>query len=220
MGHGSGKFARTAAALVGSATLLVAGAARAECGRGAACLSRWQTAREKRDQPRPSAEKPAPSNAASRWYGWQLLIIDGSVFAFDGMLLAADVPATPSLLIGTTTAGAYQIVPPLIHWRRQDHAGIGWASFGLRSSGPVLGLISSLVFFSHCPKDSDGTPNGRCVDRHALEGEIVGAVIASTLDATLLAWDPPRPAPTSTVIWSPSLRVVAGGASLGLAATF
>jgi hypothetical protein len=206
--------------LVGSVTVLVAGAAQAECGRGAACLSRWQTAQQKRRQPRASAEKPAPSNASRRWYGWQLLIIDGSVFAINGMRLAADMPSTPNLLVGTTTAGAYEILPPMIHWQRQEHAGIGWASFGFRSGSLALGLISGLVFFPHCPKDGDGTPNGRCVDLHALEGEILGAVIASTLDATLLAWDTPHAAPTSKLSWSPSLRVMPGGASFGIAAAF
>lgn len=221
-GCGSSPYSRIAAVLLGGATLVAAGTAKAECGRGAACLGHWQAPRPKprlkRKQPRASPTEPTPSTTSSGWYGWQLLLVDVPVFAITAMRYRVDMAPAAAWTLSLTSGAVYVSVPAFLHWRR-GRVGMGWISLSIRESFAVTGFIAGGVL-SDCPSHADGTPNDSCFNRNVFIGEMIGAVLASTVDAAFLAWDEPVTAHPSALTWTPTLKLMPGGGSLGIAAAF
>jgi hypothetical protein len=153
-----------------------------------------------------------------RWYGWQLLLADGAAFGALAIGTAADVRGDAAWAVGIPAVLTYKIVPPLIHWGHRRGA-IGWASFGIRDGVPALGFLAGLAA-SDCRHDVSDQAHSICVNNAAGIGTIGGMVVASILDASLLAWDAPS-APLSTrEDLMLNLAVQPHGATFGLARAF
>ena len=204
--------ARCVAVVLGGLSLVVPAAVKAECRRGANCLGG-------RDQHREWSVEPAPALPGQRyWDGWQLLVADGLAFGMLAMARAADVRGASAWAMVLPAVLTYKLVPPIIHWRH-DRGSIGWASLGLRDGIPGVAAFTGALL-SDCPEEADGTLEDSCFDRAVLIGLYGGMVVASVLDAWLLARDAPIAAKPRAMHWAPVVSVQPGGAALGLTGTF
>lgn len=99
----------------------------------------------------------------SRWYGWQILIVDGASIV------------TMPILVGV---GGYFLGGPIVH-AAHDHWGMGALSLGLRVAGPTVGILA--MGGADCKGDFCGLG--------LLLGAAVGAGVAIAIDVALLAHD-------------------------------
>lgn len=158
-----------------------------------------------------------------RWYGWQTLAAD----AVPASLFLATIPVHEDQEYAFWVLGSVGFLSggPIVHLaNRQPLTALG--SFGIRLVFPVIGIASGATDFNDeaCGSQPDNSDAGdRCADGMVLGG-LVGAAIASTIDATLLATERQRhrrdgmEAREATLV--PSLQVRSGGARLSLRATF
>lgn len=121
-----------------------------------------------------------------RWYGWQVLIADASSFGF--FVLAVDAAnqsygqsstADALMVVG---GGGYFLAAPIIHLGHH-RVGAAVASLAMRV---VLPIVAGEVGLGaqRCP--TPGTEDyGNCGLQGAAEGVVVGALVASVVDATL-----------------------------------
>jgi hypothetical protein len=102
---------------------------------------------------------------------------------------------SPATLVWIAAAGAYGIVPPIIHFAHEQ-VGSGFGSLGLRVGLPFVAVETG---FGVCPVQSD-----TCFV------SIIGVGVASAMaiDAALLAWKPASSTHTS---------VAASGLTLAIA---
>ncbi len=116
---------------------------------------------------------PGPGAApGSTWYGWQTLFAD---FAAVGIAAATTRP-------GSAYPGAitFLLAAPLVHLANGNAGGSAW-SLGLR-----LGLPASLALLG-AAADTCGPQELLCGLEGAAVGGLIGIVIASLVDATVLA---------------------------------
>jgi hypothetical protein len=147
-----------------------------------------------------SAEPEPPQ----RWYGWQLLIADGSATGL--ILLAAemtdgDLPGAVGLLLYAS---------PIVH-ALHGNPGRAAASLGLRAVLPFAGaLIGIEASNSGC-----GLLGGEC---EALPtGVVVGYALAVLIDAGLLAWEEDDAPDADASRLRPAVQIGRSGAWLGVA---
>lgn len=125
--------------------------------------------------PAPAVVPPTPTRKAEkadatrdRWYGWQVLVVDG-------VSLLVATPALPPLGVAGYVLGA-----PIVH---AAHGSWGTAagSVGLRVGLPLLGAFVG----------SEGLDRGSC--RELCVGGVIGAgagiLTAIALDAAALSWE-------------------------------
>jgi hypothetical protein len=139
-------------------------------------------------------EAPAPA-LEQRWYGWQILAVDGAADALAIVTVATHTGGTyPATLAGySLAAGGYLFGGPIVH---AVH-GHGWrtlGSFGLRLGAPLggalLGLLSGVVGTHPSGLDEGGLATLFL----GVVGLSVGVIAAQVLDPVLLgSEDLPRP---------------------------
>jgi hypothetical protein len=131
--------------------------------------------------PLPTREEAARDARRTHWYGWQTLLVDaGSVVL---------------LFVGAAQAGivGYIAGPPVVH-AVHGQAGAAVGSGLLRLTLPVALAMVGLELASQV--NSGGNTLGNAFFGF-FGGAFVGVVAASTIDASLLAWEPQRAAPTT-----------------------
>jgi hypothetical protein len=174
------------------------------------------------------AEESTPQPTVTmraEWYGWQTLIVDSATLGTIPLELGtnasfAKTPSAGYLLVGSLSG--YALGAPLVH-AAHGHWQRGLADFGLHVGALSLGGLvggaaggmptSCDVKFAGCFTQ---TNNGLMV------GAMLGAVLASVVDASLLAWDtkPKETAEGRAPRWSPTAAVLPGGAVGGIGGTF
>ncbi|MEP7052274.1 MAG: hypothetical protein ABJB12_18050 [Pseudomonadota bacterium] len=121
-----------------------------------------------------------------RWYGWQVLIADASSFGLVTLGVAGtnqsygqSNTARSLVLVGS---GGYFLAAPIIHL---SHHRVG-AAVGSLAMRVVLPVFAGAVGASAqtCPRPG-AEDWGNCGLEGAVEGVIVGAILASVVDATL-----------------------------------
>lgn len=173
-------------------------------------------------------------NVERRWYGDQTLIADAVSLGFVGVGFAADESSTSSVLVSTGLL-SYAFAAPIVH-AAHGHAGKAVGDFGMRfallSVGALVG--GAIAADSYTPPPADGTL-GPAISEALVEpfvilqgiaiGAATGAVLATTLDAALIAReDVKKPGhvlrqPTARAI-VPTVAPTRDGLSAGLAGTF
>lgn len=139
----------------------------------------------------PLAARAADDSPPERWYGGQILLIDGLAVgvAFAGVAMQGG-DAT-NVLLGTAAA-AYVFGGPIVHWAR-GHTLAGVGSLGLRIGTP---LVSGLLFGAIFSGGSNHAFSGSTAGFYFI-GVPVGIVTASLIDAFVLAWEPIPVSPTA-----------------------
>ncbi len=154
-------------------------------------LGTWTTA-SFADPTTSSVETPylewdeAPSR---KWYGWQNLIVDGSVHGLGlgvGMLLANHDDRLGAAAVATGMAG-YAFGGPIVHIAHKNYV-IGLASFGLRVTLPPLGVLVG-YYLERGLVDCTPGDFSFCGLGGAVIGGLVGTASAIGLDAGLLAYE-------------------------------
>lgn len=167
--------------------------------------------------PRPTAE----------WYGWQTLLVDGVSLATIPFELApstsfARTPSASYLLIGSLST--YAFGGPLVHMAH-GHWGRGAFDLGLRVGAVAAGsLAGAALGRPGTPSSCEGNLAG-CLasgSNGLAVGATIGAVLASLVDASLLARDttPGETAPARTLTWGPSAALTRGGGTAGFVGSF
>jgi hypothetical protein len=101
-----------------------------------------------------SAEKlSAPSETEELWYGWQTLLIDGSVLLLLPFSLSADTQNAVSSAGFSVAAGSYALGGPIVHLAHGNY-GRGIGSFALRAPLALLAVAALPPWFSTEPDDS------------------------------------------------------------------
>lgn len=133
-------------------------------------------------------DSPPKSRArVDRWYGYQTLLFDGAAL----VMMGAGVSRAPVFLAG---AAGYAVGPPLVHIANGSAGGAA-ASFGVRVLTPILGAIGGWGVGHATCRDDSSTDCGSLV---AGLGFVSGMAVATTLDATMFAYeraDKPKPMP-------------------------
>jgi len=147
-------------------------------------------------------EAPAEPGPPQRWYGWQLLVADGSA---TGLVLMAAAMTDGDLPVGL---GLLFYASPIVH-ALHGNPGRAAASLGLRALLPFAGGLIGMEA-SNC-----GLLGGEC--KGLSTGVAVGFATAALIDAGLLGWevDDARDADASPL--RPAVQIGRSGAWLGVA---
>jgi hypothetical protein len=144
---------------------------------------------------------PAPTRT---WYGWQTLAIDAGAFA-----AFAPYPAyisTPAAPLFISLAAAAIIAAPIVHAFHHR-----WDAFG-NSLALRLGIMTAATFLGA------GIAANLVNDAYnaIYVTDLLGAALASTLDASLLGWQRHGAYHTTVVSWSVAPNMLPRGAGLTL----
>jgi hypothetical protein len=148
-----------------------------------------------------------------RWYGWQTLAVDGAALS---LTLGGFADAPKSGAVGLLAGGALTFVvgAPVVHIFQGNV--YGFVSLMLRVGLPYAG--------GRLGGDPSGCPlftDSSCDQSGLVDGILAGAVLASILDASLIAWTPERRAAARRVpAFALSPLVGAGRSGLGVAGAF
>lgn len=149
-------------------------------------------------------EVPGPVHE-QRWYGWQILVVDGAADALAIATVATHRGGTyPTTLAGySLAAGGYLFGGPIVH---AVH-GHGWrtlGSLGLRVGAPLGGALLGLLGGAVGTRPSGVDEGGLATIFLGVVGLSVGVIAAQVLDPVLLgSEDVPQPQPAPV-----TLRVV------------
>ncbi len=150
----------------------------------------------------PVAAADAPQTARTRWYGWQTLSTDGAAALFTVLSATAD-GRTGKDAFGGAALGAYALGGPTVH-AAHGRWGASAGSLALRVGTPlVTGLVGAVVGAALPTKDDVEGAFDRTIGNPMLGmmyGALAGAVVASGIDAALLARRTeaaPAPEPTA-----------------------
>jgi hypothetical protein len=151
---------------------------------------------------RARADEPPPKG---QWYGAPVLLVDAASLA---VALGSTGSGSPGL--GYVGAGGYLLGGPVIHiaHRNGDKAVL---SLMIRVAAPLA--------FGYAAYEGFGGSNGEgcCPAIGAVLGGVVGAGLASVVDATTLAWETPRRATAVPV--GPTISVGPTHVALGIGGT-
>ena len=166
----------------------------------AAALS-VSTLEARAEPPPPAATSDKAAEGTPRWYGWQTLTVDGVALGAVGLgaLVGGGANRSGSILFGGGFFG-YFLGAPIVH---VAHGEPGRGVFDVFTRGLVV-FAGSLAGYGvaagiepRCDPDAI-----RCDDPHknlettlVVSGVVLGVAAASTIDATLLAWDGKVPGP-------------------------
>ncbi len=176
---------------------------------------------------RASAHRPSPKRAATAqlpteppeevWYGYQILLVDGA-------LVGLVFPTSGFTSLGVFLGG------PVVHlanghpWRAVGSYLLRTGMFGAGALiGVAVGNAAEKRAHAGCVKTNTEDCHSEWPGlMEALIGGFAGLIGASVIDATVLAWeDAPAATPASTgVRVAPSLAMVEGGGTLGIAGVF
>lgn len=152
---------------------------------------------------KPEVETVAPeSESDSRWYGWQNLILDGSLafLMIGGAVLESEEAAGVGAL-------GYLIGGPIVHWSHGNIAE-GFGSLGLRVAAAGVLLVGTALCVSNAL--SGNSSDGGCVV--AMVG-VASVPAAIAIDAAVLAYDAAPESPESAtrlIPWVNNERRAAG----------
>jgi hypothetical protein len=163
----------------------------------------------------------APPEAAPRrtWYGWQILVADGTglavLFTGAGVYGAAGGNGNPGT--GTTTGlvllitggVGVRLTAPVVHWAH-GHVGVGFASLALRILLPLAGGFAA---GGGDFRNSSGF----------LAGNLVGLAACIALDTAAFAYDEapaPQGAVSARLPLVPQVAVTPQGFSAGFSRAF
>lgn len=155
-----------------------------------------------------------PRTTEATWYGWQVLIADVATVGLT--VTAANTDASDVLI--PAAFGNYLLAAPVIHAAHGNWGRAG-LSLGVRT---VIPVATGGIFYaaSRCDPPSTSNPDadpGWCFDGVAAAfGAVLGAVVASAVDSSAIAWKRQQPAPTI----APTLGVTKTAAWLGVAGQF
>jgi hypothetical protein len=130
-------------------------------------------------------EEAARAAPRTHWYGWQTLLVDAGsvVLTFTG----AGAP------VGIV---AYIVGPPVVH-AVHGQGGPAVGSALLRLTLPLALAVAGLEVANELtPPNSGGNGLGNAY-LGLFGGAFVGVAAASAIDASVLAWEPQRPVPTT-----------------------
>ena len=143
----------------------------------------------------PGVVRADDDGPSERWYGWQLLIVDGLVLGAAGLGFALAEDSSEAIL-GTAAVG-YALGGPTVHWAH-GHTMKGVGSLGLRLGIPLAsGVVFGALFSGSANHAMSGFEAG-----FLFIGLPVGAVTAILIDAIVLGWEP---APIASTRIVPSL---------------
>jgi hypothetical protein len=139
-----------------------------------------------------STEKSEKGEATGKrertWYGWQILIADGTAFALVVGGAGSNNGSQTNQGVVDVGVGTYLLGGPIVHFAHGS-VGKGFGSLGLRVGLPVGGALGGLILGAI---GSSGNSNGISP---ALEvagvGFVLGIIAAPILDVTLLAYEYP-----------------------------
>ena len=132
------------------------------------------------------------------WYGWQTLATDASSLA--PLVLMAAMDGGGAEVFVPLALGTYVLGGPIVH-AAHGNWGRAVGSLSLRIGAPIL-----------CVLPVAGIP----VEAFATAGLLVGAALAVTLDATVLA----RETVVTKTAWQPAVRVGKDAVWAGVAGRF
>jgi hypothetical protein len=172
------------------------------------------------------APTPRPSPAMKReWYGWQTLLVDSVALGTVPLELGtsasfAKTPSATYLLVGSLSG--YVFGSPLVH-AAHGHWQRGLADFGLHAGALALGSLLGGV--AGGAPSSCNTNLAGCLTESTngvLAGAMLGAVLASVVDASFLGWDakPAEVATDHSARWSPMAGMTRGGGVAGIQGSF
>jgi hypothetical protein len=171
-----------------------------------------------------STLQPAVTMKAE-WYGWQTLLVDSVTLGTIPLELGSSVsfaktPSASYLLVGSLSG--YALGAPLVH-AAHGHWQRGLADLGLHVGAlAVGGLVGGAA--GGMPTSCDVKLAGCFTQSNnsVMVGAMLGAVLASVVDSSLLAWDakPREAAEERAPRWSPTAVALPGGAVGGVAGTF
>jgi hypothetical protein len=175
--------------------------------------------------PPPAPAAPAPS---TEWYGWQTLLVDGVALGTIPLELSpsasfARTPSASYLFVGSLSS--YALGAPLVHVAH-GRWGRGVADLGLRVGALAAGsLVGASLGKPGAPSSCEANLAGCFAQGSSglAVGAAIGAVLASVIDASLLARDTTRPRETAaaaSTTWSPVASITRGGGAAGLQASF
>lgn len=136
-----------------------------------------------------ASAEPAKPRTDSKWYGWQILIVDGAVISSTLLLAAA---AADNDDVGGVAAAAfftgYTLGGPIVHWSN-GQLGRGFASLGLRVGAP---LVAGLTGAALGAASSSGCSDPYWCDSSEVAvgaglGVLVGGIAAVAIDSAVLA---------------------------------
>jgi hypothetical protein len=152
-----------------------------------------------------AAPAPAPVTARTRWYGWQILLVDAGVITA-GLAMSDE----DSELAGKLTLAGLVLSGPIVHGLN-GHGGRALGSLGLRVAFPTAGLMLGAASCKNDP-DSEGLDAWDCLGNVAVGG-LVGALTAEVID---VAWG----TTFETLPVTPVVNATTRSTTLGLAGRF
>jgi hypothetical protein len=180
---------------------------------------------------RPAPDRAGSDNApevepAVHWYGWQTLLVDAAGPAALLTARAAVGPSFPSTVgpaFWVAGASTYALGAPVVHaahgqWGRA--AGSLGLRLGLPLGAALVGYgIAQATFQGGDGGDDHGGARATVLNLFTLGGGLAGAITASFVDAYALAYEPETRASDKPVV-APTVSLVRGGGSVGLAGQF
>jgi hypothetical protein len=165
----------------------------------------------------------ATTGASPEWYGWQPLLVDGLALGTLPLELGsssfARTPSATYLFVGSVST--YALGAPIVHAAHHHYRRAALDLLLRAGAVSVGGLIGGAAGGSPSCDGTrvdclTGSPNGVMV------GAVIGAVAASTIDASFLSWEAKpqegRPVPSWTL--APTAAVTPGGGSIGVSGAF
>ncbi len=141
----------------------------------------------------PAPDRPTAAARATRWYGYQTLLVDA---ASAGVMLAG----TGARQFGTVTAvglGAYALGGPVVH-AVHGHLDKAALDLGLRVVLP-MGIGATLAATTCSRPDTAGGDGDSCRMTSVVAGLALGVPIAMLIDSTVIAREPVPTGPTVAI---------------------
>jgi hypothetical protein len=150
----------------------------------------------------PVGEATAETERAQRWYGWQILVVDGSATSLV-LLSAALTDGEPPPAVAL-----FFYASPIVHaWHKNPGRALG--SLGLRALLPLAGGLIAMEA-SDC-----GLLGGECDELTV--GVALGFASAVFIDAGLLGWEVDDASDADASRLRPAVQIGRNGAWLGAA---
>lgn len=134
----------------------------------------------------PTAVAAAPRQRLdSKWYGWQVLLVDGATFVTGTVIAAASDGEAAGTGVAIALTG-YAIGGPIVHWSN-GQVGKGFASLGLRLGAPLVGGLTGLAFGAAMDGGCNAYDGCGGAAVGAGLGVIAGGIAAVVIDSAVLA---------------------------------
>jgi hypothetical protein len=147
-------------------------------------------------------------DVATRWYGWQTLLVDASAV---GLLATANAWSSSRLQSAQLTAavGLYAFGGPMVHWALHGRGLAGVGDLGLR----VVLVYGSAALFGVLASGSSSSESNVALGG-VVFGAVLGGVTASIIDATAISREPLEGPPRLSLV--PLVTPQARGLALAL----